>query len=129
MNFLIYGDPQLHLRVCRGEGGNMKIMRRLMIAVFVIGTGLATEFPSGAAQGTVTETAPKVGADTSSTSAGTGSKNGQGKKKRRSSGKGIVEETTQNRSQPKAPDSRESTPGTTLKFGSGGGGVSGATGK
>jgi len=107
----------------------MKIMRRVMIAMFVIGTGLATVLPSGVAQGTVTETAPKVGNETSSTSTGTGSKNGQINKKRRSSGKGIVEETTQNRSQPKASDSRESTPGTTLKFGSGGGGVSGATGK
>ncbi len=105
----------------------MKILRRLMIAMVVIGAGLATELPSGAAQGTVTETAPKVGDEPSSTSAGTGSKNGQIKKKRRSSGRGIVEETTQNRSQPTAPDSRESTPGTTLTFGSGGGGVSGAT--
>ena len=114
----------------RLKGGSMNMLRGVVIAMMAMGAILASGFPSVAAQRTTTETTtPKMGDDTSGKSAGTASKKGQVTKKRRSSGKSIVEETTEGKSQPKSQDSRETAPGTTLKFGSGGGGVPGATGK
>ena len=108
----------------------MNMLRGLMIAMMAMGAVLASEFPSVAAQRTTTETTtPQVGDETSGKSAGNASKKGHVTKKRRSSEKSIVEETTASKSQPKSHDSPETTPGTTLKFGSCGGGVSGATGK
>ncbi len=60
-------------------------------------------------------------------------KEGQMKKKRRSSGKQIIEETTTGDQPPSDPArSQRGTnkfSGTTAEFGSGGGGVAGATGK
>ncbi|MCS6296871.1 MAG: hypothetical protein H8K09_11600 [Nitrospira sp.] len=108
----------------------MNMLRGLMIAMMAMGAVLASEFPSVAAQRTTTETkTSQVGEEPSAQSAGAASKKGQFTKKRRSSGKSIVEETTESKSQRKSQDSHESAPGTTLKFGSGGAGVPGATGK
>ena len=107
----------------------MNVLRGVAIAAMVMGVMFASEFPGTAAQKTSKETTPNVGDAASGKPTGTSSKDGRVKKKRRSSGKGIVEETTEGKSQPKPQDSHETTPGTTLKFGSGGGGVSGATGK
>lgn len=112
------------------EGGTMNMLRGVVIAMMAMGAVLASEFPSVAAQRTTTETTTlKVRDDPSGQSAGAASTKGQVAKKRRSSGKSIVEETTEGMSQPKSQDSRESAPGPTLKFGSGGAGVPGATGK
>lgn len=107
----------------------MNKLRGVMIAMMAMGAVLASEFPSVAAQRTSTETTPQVGEEPSAQSAGAASKKGQATKKRRSSGKSIVEETTEGKSQRKSQNSHESAPGTTLKFRSGGAGVPGATGK
>lgn len=107
----------------------MNISRSVAIAVMVTGSLFLAGLSVEAAQKTATEPAPKVGGESSGKSPAKGSKDGRIIKKRRSSGKSIVEETAEGKSRPESQDSHESTPGTTLKFGSGGGGVAGATGR
>jgi len=97
--------------------------------MMVMGAMLLSGFPGVTAPVAGAKTTPKAATDTTGQSGASTSKEGRVKKKRRSSGKGIVEDTGGSTSHSKSQDSPENTAGTTLKFGSGGGGVSGATGK
>ncbi len=99
------------------------------IALVMTGVTFASAIPGGAAQKSTTENVPKVYAEASRSPAGEASKEAQGRKNRRSSGKSIVEGTTETKSQPQSQDSREGTPGTTFIFRSDGKGNSAATGK
>lgn len=111
------------------KGGRMNRWRGMTIAMVMSGITLASVIPGGAGQKTTTENVPKVQDEASGSSAGKASNEGRVTKKRRSSGKSIVEGTTEGKSQPQSQDSREGTPGTTLMFRSDGKGNSGATGK
>ncbi len=103
--------------------------RGVTIAMMLMGSTLLSGIPAEAAQETTTETTPKVGAEAVGKSTGQASKEGRAPKQRRSSAKGHVEDSTAGKSQPKAEDSREGTPGTTLMFRSDGKGNSGETDK
>ena len=106
----------------------MNRWRKGTVVITLMGAVLLSGFPGLTATPVRAKTTPK--AETEAGKSGTpAAKEGRVKKKRRSSGKSIVEETTEGASQPKSQDAPENTAGTTLKFGSGGGGVSGATGK
>lgn len=106
----------------------MNMLRGVTIAIMLIGAMLVAVWPSAAAQKTAMDMTSKLESDASSKSTGSSSKDGRTKQKRRSSGKGIVEERTDGKSHNKSQESSE-TLGTTLKFGAGGGGGSGPTGK
>lgn len=106
----------------------MTLLRSVTMAMIVTGTILVVASPSLAEKQSATDRTSKVESGASGKSAGSSSKDGRIKKQRRSSGKGIVEERTDGKSHNKSQESSD-TPGTTLKFGSGGGGVTGATGK
>ena len=103
--------------------------RGVTITMMVIGTILASAIPSGATEKTTTDKTPVVGEETQDKSTGKASKDGRAAKKRRSSGKSGVEDKGDGKSQPKAQDSSEGTPGTTLMFRSDGKGNSGEPGK
>ena len=98
-------------------------------ALVMTGITFASAIPGVAGQKTTTENVPNVHAEASGSPAGKASNEVRGRKKRRSSGKSIVEVTTEAKSQPQSQDSREATPGTTFMFRSDGKGNSGATGK
>lgn len=99
------------------------------IALVMTGITFASAIPGGAGQKTTSENVPKVHADASGALRGRPPTRVRVRKKRRSSGKSIVEGTTETKSQPQSQDSREGTPGTTFMFRSDGKGNSAATGK
>ncbi len=111
------------------KGGSMNRWRSGTIAMVMTGITFASAISGGAGQKTTTENVPNVHAEASGSPAGKASNEVRGRKKRRSSGKSIVEGTTETKSQPQSQDSREGTPGTTFMFRSDGKGNSGATGK
>ena len=111
------------------KGDTMNRWRKGTVVIMLMGAVLLSGFPGLTATPVSAKTTPKAETDTAGKSGTSAGKESRVKKKRRSSGKGIVEETTESASQPKSQDAPENTAGTTLKFGSGGGGVSGATGK
>ncbi len=103
--------------------------RKGTVALMVMGAVLLSGFPDLTAPVVSAKTTPKAETDTTGKSGTSTAKEGRVKKKRRSSGKGIVEERVESNAHSTPQDSSENNSGTTLKFGSGGGGVSGATGK
>ncbi len=111
------------------KGGSMNRWRSGTIALVMTGITFASAIPGVAGQKTTTENVPKVHAEVSGSPTEKASNEARGRKKRRSSGKSIVEVTTEAKSQPQSQDSREGTPGTTFMFRSDGKGNSGATGK
>ena len=107
----------------------MNRWRSVTIAMVMIGITFAAAIPGGAGQKTTIENVSTLPDGASGSSTGKAANKDRVTKKRQSSGKSIVEGTTESKSQPQSQDSRQGTPGTTLMFRSDGKGTSGATGQ